>query len=46
MQLKELLYGNTYLLKVFDNEKLWFMQMEVLALIYHQFFFTANTLRW
>jgi len=30
--------------KVVEDKKSWFKQMEVLDLIYHQFFFTANSL--
>jgi len=44
IQVKELLFGDAYLSKVFDDKKSWFAQMEVLDLIYHQFFFTANSL--
>jgi len=31
-------------LKVVDDKKPWFTWMRVLDLIYHQFFFTANSL--
>jgi len=44
IQVKELLFDDAYLSKVVDNKKSWFTQMEVLDLIYHQFFFTANSL--
>jgi len=44
IQVKELLFDNAYLSKVIEDKKSWFMQMEVLDLIYHQFFFTANSL--
>ena len=43
-QVKELLFDDAYLSKVIDDKKAWFMWMEVLDLIYHQFFFTANSL--
>jgi hypothetical protein len=33
-----------YLLTVNDDKKSWFTQMQVLDLIYHQLFFTANSL--
>jgi len=41
---KELLFDDSYLSKVVDDTKSWFTRMEVLDLIYHQFFFTANSL--
>jgi len=44
IQVKELLYDDAYLSKVVDDKKSWFTRMEVLDLIYHQFFFTANSL--
>jgi len=44
IKVKELLFDDAYLLKVIDDKKAWSMQMEVLDLIYHQFFFTANSL--
>jgi len=44
IQVKELLFDNAYLSKVIDDKKSWFTRMEVLDLIYDQFFFTANTL--
>jgi len=43
IKVKELLFDDTYLSKVVDDKKSWFMQMEVLDLIFHQFFFTANS---
>jgi len=42
IQVKELLFDDAYLSKVIKDKKAWFTQMEVLDLIYHQFFFTAN----
>jgi hypothetical protein len=39
IQIKELLFDDAYLSKVIDDKKSWFMQMEVLDLIYYQFFF-------
>ena len=44
IQIKELLFDDAYLSKVIDDKKSWFMRMELLDLIYHQFFFTANSL--
>jgi len=44
IQVKELLFDDAYLSKVVDDKKSWFTRMEVLDLIYHQFFFTANSL--
>ena len=43
-QVKELLFDNAYHCNVVDDEKSWFTQMEVLDLIYYQFFSTANSL--
>ena len=43
-KVKELLFGDAYLSKVVDDMKSSFTRMEVLDLIYHQFFFTANSL--
>jgi len=44
IQIKELLSDDAYLAKVIDDKKPWFTRMEVLDLIYHRFFFTANSL--
>jgi len=44
IKVKELLFDDAYLSKVIDDKKSWFTRMEVLDLIYHQFFFTANSL--
>jgi len=44
VKVKELLYDDTYLSQVVDDRKSWVPQMEVLDLIYHQLFFTANSL--
>jgi len=44
IQVKKLLFDNAYLSKVIDDKKAWFTQMEVHDLIYHQLFFTANSL--
>jgi hypothetical protein len=38
------LFDDAYLSKVIDDKKSWFTRKEVLDLIYHQFFFTANNL--
>jgi len=44
IQVKELRFDNAYLSQVVDDKKSWFTRMDVLDLIYHQFFFTANSL--
>jgi len=44
IQVKELLFDDAYLSKVVYDKKSWFTRMKVLDLIYHQFFFTANSL--
>jgi len=44
IQNKEILLDNAYLSKVINNMKSLFTQMEVLDLIYHLVFFTANSL--
>ena len=44
IKVKELLFDDAYLSKVVDDKKSLFTRMEVLDLIYHQFFFTANSL--
>jgi len=44
IQLKELLFDDGSLFKVVDEKKSWFTRMEVLDLIYHQFFLSANSL--
>jgi len=44
IKVKELLFDDVYLSKVVDDKKSWFTRMQVLDLIYHQFFFTANSL--
>ena len=44
IKVKELLFDDANLLKVVDDMKSWFTQTEMLDLIYHQFFFTANSL--
>jgi hypothetical protein len=46
IQVKKLLFEDAYLSKVIDDKKAWFTRMEVLYLIYHHFFFTANSLGW
>jgi len=46
IQVEELLFHDAYSSKVIDVKKSWFMRMEVLDLIYHQFVFTANSLGW
>jgi hypothetical protein len=43
IQVKDLLFDDAYLSKVVEDETPWFTRMEVLDLIYHQFFFIANT---
>jgi len=44
IKVKELLFDDAYLSNVVDDKKSLFTRMEVLDLIYHQFFFTANSL--
>jgi len=44
IQVQELLFDDTYLSKVIEDMKFWFTRMDVLCLIYHQFFFTADIL--
>ena len=44
IQVNVLLIDDAYRSKVVDDQKSWFACMEVLHLIYHQFFFTANSL--
>jgi len=44
IQVQELLLDDAYLSKAIDVKKSWISQMEVLDLIYHQVFFTINSL--
>jgi ureidoglycolate hydrolase len=44
IQVQKLQSDNAYLLKVVVDKKAWFTWMEVLNSVYHQFFFTANSL--
>jgi len=44
IQVKVLLFDDAYLSKVVEDKKSWFTRMEVPDLIYHQFFFMANSL--
>jgi hypothetical protein len=44
IKVRELLAVNAYLAKVVNDKKSWFTRLEVHDLIYHQFFFTANSL--
>jgi hypothetical protein len=44
IKVKELLFDDGSLSKAVDDMMSWFTGMEVLDLIYHQFFFTANSL--
>jgi hypothetical protein len=44
IQVKEPLFDNANLSKVIDDKKAWFTRMEVLDIIYHQFFFTTYSL--
>jgi len=44
IQVREHLFDNAFLSKVIDDKKSWSTRMEVLDLIYHQFFFTATSL--
>jgi len=43
-QVRELLFDDAYLSKVIDDKKSWYMWMDVLDLICHQFVFTTNSL--
>jgi hypothetical protein len=43
-KVNHLLFDDAYLSKGVEDKKSWFASMEVLDLIYHQFFFTANSL--
>jgi len=40
---EELLFDNAYLSEIIHDRKSWFVRMEVLDSIYHQFFFTAKS---
>jgi len=44
IQVKKLLFDNPYVSKVVEDKKSWFTRMEVVDFIYHQFFFTTNSL--
>jgi hypothetical protein len=44
INVKKRLFDHAHLSKVLDDNKPWIMRLEVLDLIYHQFFFTANSL--
>ena len=44
IHVKELLFDNAYLSQVVENKISWFTWMEMLELIYHQFFFPVNSL--
>jgi len=44
IQLKELKLPDAYVSKDINDNMTWFMQMELLDTIYHQFFFTAKSL--
>jgi len=44
INVKTLLFDDAYLSKVVNDKKSWFTRMEVLDSIYHQFFFTTNSL--
>jgi len=44
IQVKERLFDDAYLSKVVDDKRSFFTGMEVLDLIYHQFFLMANSL--
>lgn len=44
MQDKQHQVDDTYLTKIVKDEKSWFTQMEVIDLVYHKFFFSANIL--
>jgi hypothetical protein len=44
IQVMELQFDDAYLSKVVENTKSWFTRVEVLDLICHQLYFTANSL--
>ena len=44
IKVEESLFDDAYLSKVVNDKKSWFTQMEVLDFIFHQFFFTTNSL--
>jgi hypothetical protein len=44
INVKNLMLNDEYLSKVVDDKKSWFTPLDVLDLIYHQCFFTANSL--
>jgi len=44
IKVKELLFDDAYLSKVVDDTNSWFTRMEVVDLIYQQYFFTATSL--
>ena len=44
INIKKLLFDDAYLTKVVNDKKSLFTQMKVLDLMYHQFFFTTNSL--
>jgi len=44
IQVEELLFDDAYLSRAVDDKKSWFTWMELLDLIHHQPFFTANSL--
>ena len=44
IQVREVLFDDAYLSKVIDDKKSQYRRIEVLDLIYHRFFLTANSL--
>jgi len=44
MTVEDLLSDHAHLSMVVNDKKSWFKRREILDLIYHQFFFTANSL--
>jgi hypothetical protein len=44
IQVKELLIDDAYLSKVVDDKQSWLTRKEMLDLIFHRLFFTANSL--
>jgi hypothetical protein len=44
INVKDRLFNDSSLSKLVNDKKSWFTQMEVLDIIFHQFFFTANSL--
>jgi len=44
INVQELIFDDVYLSKVVDDKKSWFTPMDLIELIYHQCYFTTNSL--